>query len=269
MVSDGTEPNRSPCRRKCSMSAQLSPPPASIRGDLHQDLAPVVHRQALTAPRDAPRTAPPPVPFGRQMPPMACSPTWATTPAPPGSTTTRFGAVSVHLGSLVAPLQYLFQHRFRPPCLQSSIRPTRQGHQRHRRDTEAGIGRSRELGRRSALKPRPLLARDQTRIQVSHPRRPMRLVDHHPMLISCGKITGADPLVRDTQRKQQLSAEVEIGSSTTRKSVRVTRDCNGAGSVDVYLFEINNSVQRSLSGSAPSETSTRSPDARRTRCDIA
>ena len=53
--SEGTDPNRAGWSRRCSMSAQLSPPPASIRARLDEDLPPVVERKPLTGRRDAGR----------------------------------------------------------------------------------------------------------------------------------------------------------------------------------------------------------------------
>ena len=85
--SDGTDPNRSDWRRRCSMSAQLSPPPASIRAVCTRTLprswtgsrSPV---SGIRAESESPR------PNRSAKQPRACSPTWATTPVPPGSTIT-------------------------------------------------------------------------------------------------------------------------------------------------------------------------------------
>ena len=52
VVSEGTEPNRSSWSRRCSMSAQLSPPPASISAVCTSTLPRSCSGDALTAQRD-------------------------------------------------------------------------------------------------------------------------------------------------------------------------------------------------------------------------
>ena len=88
VVSEGTEVNRSSWRRRCSMSAQLSPPPASIRHDCTRTLPRSCNgvRSPFHGMRDDSAS---PSPNRSAKDPRACSPTWATTPAPPGSTMTR------------------------------------------------------------------------------------------------------------------------------------------------------------------------------------
>ena len=86
--SDGTDPNRSACERRCSMSAHASPPPASINIACTN-----------TLPRSCNGTRSPvagiradnelPSPKRSANAPKACSPTWATTWSPPPSTTTE------------------------------------------------------------------------------------------------------------------------------------------------------------------------------------
>src|SRR5579875_388124 len=88
VVSEGTGPNRSSPIRRCSMSRQLSPLPASIRAAWARTLprswnATPRPRQGITDERTSPN------PKRSANRPRACSPTWATTPVPPGSTTTR------------------------------------------------------------------------------------------------------------------------------------------------------------------------------------
>ncbi len=86
--SDGTEPNRSSWSRRCSMSAQLSPPPASISAVCTRTLPRSC--SGKRSPRGGIRAeSESPSPNRSAKAPRACSPTWATTPAPPGSTTTR------------------------------------------------------------------------------------------------------------------------------------------------------------------------------------
>ena len=96
VVSEGTEPKSSPWRRRCSMSAQLSPPPASISAIWTRTLPRswTGSRSPLAGIFDESNE---PSPNRSAKLPRACSPTWATTPDPPDSTRTRFVAVAFTL----------------------------------------------------------------------------------------------------------------------------------------------------------------------------
>ena len=87
--SEGTEPKRSSWSRRCSMSAQLSPPPASMSDAVHEHLAPVVQRKALTALVGCEPRAHRRVPSGRQKPQERAVRRGPRRRSPPGSTTTR------------------------------------------------------------------------------------------------------------------------------------------------------------------------------------
>ena len=65
---------------------------------LGEHLAPVMQRQPLATDRDT-EDSESPSPNRSANDPRACSPTWATTWSPPGSTTSVHRAVSVHLAS--------------------------------------------------------------------------------------------------------------------------------------------------------------------------
>jgi hypothetical protein len=85
--SEGTEPNSVDWRRRCSMSAQDSPPPASTSAiwvrTLPRSWTAICSPQGGIAPKSAS-----PSPRRSLKAPSAWSPTWATTPVPPGSTFT-------------------------------------------------------------------------------------------------------------------------------------------------------------------------------------
>jgi len=88
VVSEGTEPNRSSPMRRCSMSRQLSPPPARMRAIWVSTFPRSWSGTPLPAQGMDPDSASP-SPNRSAKEPRACSPRWATTPVPPGSTMTR------------------------------------------------------------------------------------------------------------------------------------------------------------------------------------
>jgi hypothetical protein len=85
---EDTQPNRSGWTRRCSMSAQLSPPPASTSAIWTRTSPRSCNgmRSPVHGIRDDSES---PRPRRSAEDPRACRPTWATTPAPPGSTVTR------------------------------------------------------------------------------------------------------------------------------------------------------------------------------------
>ncbi len=85
--SDGTEPNSSAWARRCSMSAQHSPPPASINMAWVNTL-PRSWSGSRSPVRGMRAESEWPSPNRSAKVPRACSPTWATTCSPPPSTTT-------------------------------------------------------------------------------------------------------------------------------------------------------------------------------------
>ena len=64
--SDGTDPNRSGCRRRCSMSATALPTTGQHQGRVHEDLPAVVDGEPLTGQRDPGRRVNHRAPIGRQ-----------------------------------------------------------------------------------------------------------------------------------------------------------------------------------------------------------
>jgi len=92
VVSEGTDPKRSPWRRRCSMSAQLSPPPASISAIWTRTLPRSC--SGIRSPRAGIFDESNEPSFNRSAnDPRTWSPTWATTPDPPDSTRTRVVAL--------------------------------------------------------------------------------------------------------------------------------------------------------------------------------
>ncbi len=85
--SDGTAPNNAGWARRCSMSEHASPPPASINMAWVNTL-PRSWRGSRSALIGMRADSESPRPNRSAKAPRACSPTWATTWSPPGSTTT-------------------------------------------------------------------------------------------------------------------------------------------------------------------------------------
>ena len=120
VVSEGTQPNRSSPRRRCSMSAQLSPPPASIKATWTKTL-PRSCKGSRSPLHGMAAESASPSPIRSANAPMACRPTWATTPAPPGSTTTRFVLLAFTLEvPFLFGLLWLRHHQF--PLLEGLFR---------------------------------------------------------------------------------------------------------------------------------------------------
>src|SRR6202034_3437358 len=126
--SDGTFPNSETSERRYSMSAQLSPPPA-ITAVCWVSTLPrswIGRRSPRTGMRDESES---PSPKRSAKEQRACSPTWATTPLPPGSTITgRALVVSIsEVALLVANLvsrqpQFLLQEGLFRGCASVSSR---------------------------------------------------------------------------------------------------------------------------------------------------
>jgi len=88
VASDGTDPNRSSPMRRCSMSRQLSPPPANMSADWTSTFPRSWRGRPLPS-HGMREDSASPSPNRSPKCPRAWSPTWATTPIPPDSTTTR------------------------------------------------------------------------------------------------------------------------------------------------------------------------------------